>query len=197
MKKRAKKYYNAQTEEVKICEHEGCSKPAEYKAPKDSTLKEYHWFCLDHVREYNLEWDFYSGMSKEELEEEEKKCRYWGNKTHRYGTSPNGKTAKTKSKVKYAFGYKIRDAFDLFDDDEIFESGNFSSGYLSGEENNLLKTMECAVEERNIEAVKKQYKILVKKYHPDLNPDNKEAEEKFKKISIAYNELMDLWKSGK
>ena len=34
--------------------------------------------------------------------------------------------------------------------------------------------------------VKKAYRTLAKKYHPDKNPDNKEAEEKFKEISEAY-----------
>lgn len=40
--------------------------------------------------------------------------------------------------------------------------------------------------------IKKAYRELAKKYHPDLNPDNKkEAEEKFKEISEAYEVLMD------
>ena len=40
--------------------------------------------------------------------------------------------------------------------------------------------------------IKKAYRELAKKYHPDLNPQNKkEAEEKFKEISEAYEVLMD------
>lgn len=40
--------------------------------------------------------------------------------------------------------------------------------------------------------IKRAYRRLAKKYHPDLNPDNKkEAEEKFKEISEAYEVLMD------
>ncbi len=35
--------------------------------------------------------------------------------------------------------------------------------------------------------IKKSYRNLAKKYHPDLNPNNKEAEQKFKKISVAYS----------
>ena len=37
--------------------------------------------------------------------------------------------------------------------------------------------------------VKKAYRKMSKKYHPDLNPNNKEAEEKFKQISEAYGIL--------
>ena len=35
-------------------------------------------------------------------------------------------------------------------------------------------------------AIKKAYRALAKKYHPDMNPDNKEAEAKFKEVNEAY-----------
>jgi len=35
--------------------------------------------------------------------------------------------------------------------------------------------------------IKKAYRTLVKQFHPDLNPGNKKAEEKFKEISFAYD----------
>lgn len=45
--------------------------------------------------------------------------------------------------------------------------------------------------------IKKAYRQLAKKYHPDLNPDNKEAEEKFKEVNEAYEILSDSDKKEK
>ena len=40
-------------------------------------------------------------------------------------------------------------------------------------------------------AIKKAYRTLAKKYHPDANPGDKEAEKKFKEASEAYSVLSD------
>jgi curved DNA-binding protein len=45
--------------------------------------------------------------------------------------------------------------------------------------------------------IKKVYRKLARKYHPDLNPNNKQAEEKFKAVSEAYEVLGDSEKRKK
>jgi DnaJ-class molecular chaperone len=39
--------------------------------------------------------------------------------------------------------------------------------------------------------IKKSYRKLARKYHPDVNPGNREAEAKFKKVNEAYHTLSD------
>lgn len=45
--------------------------------------------------------------------------------------------------------------------------------------------------------IKREYRKLAKKYHPDLNPDDKEAEQNFKEATLAYEILSDPEKKQK
>ena len=55
---------------IKKCDHPGCTKAGTCRAPKTRDLREYWWFCREHAAEYNKNWNFYAGMSPEEIEED-------------------------------------------------------------------------------------------------------------------------------
>ena len=53
--------------------------------------------------------------------------------------------------------------------------------------------------DRNADAatIKKAYRQLAKKYHPDMNPGDKEAEQKFKEAAEAYSVLTErIWETS-
>ena len=51
------------------CDHSGCEHLGAYRAPRSrASLRQYYYFCLDHVREYNAAWDYFRGMSATEIE---------------------------------------------------------------------------------------------------------------------------------
>ena len=88
--RRQSKYFAPQNENSKhVCDHPGCNKAGEYRAPKDRNLKEYYWFCLEHVQEYNAKWNYYGG---EDFVEEEESLR---------------QKFKFSSHIKYNFGFQI------------------------------------------------------------------------------------------
>ena len=54
------------------CDNKGCNLEGRYKAPKSKIkLKEYYFFCLRHIKDYNKSWDYYKGMSKELREQDQ------------------------------------------------------------------------------------------------------------------------------
>jgi len=174
---RQKKYFAPQNEgKQHKCDFPGCNKAGEYRAPKDRRLKEYYWFCLEHVQEYNSGWNYYENI--EDVEEDE------APKTRR------PRFTNFSSKVKYNFGYSFKDSFGFFDEYATGFSDQGADIYFNQTELEYLKIMELKPKEVSLENIKKQYKKLVKKYHPDLNQGDKEAEENFKKLSVAYKYLI-------
>jgi hypothetical protein len=51
---------------VRLCEWEDCEEKGDHPAPKFRDSKERFWFCQEHAGEYNRNWNYFDGMSKEE-----------------------------------------------------------------------------------------------------------------------------------
>ena len=175
---RTKKYFAPQNEgKEHRCDHPGCPEKGEYRAPKDRSLKKYYWFCLKHVQEYNARWNYYAGIEDEE-EEKLKFRRHFGG---------------FRSKIKYQFGYDFIDELGI--EGGFTDSDWKNNVYFNAHDREHAAVMEMDIDEINIDSLKKQYKKLVKKYHPDVNAGNKDCEEKFKKIVTSYHHLLAKLKS--
>jgi hypothetical protein len=50
------------------CEWPGCKKPGGHRAPKGRGGQKAYWnYCLQHVREYNAKYNYFEGMSNEDI----------------------------------------------------------------------------------------------------------------------------------
>ena len=86
--------------DLRRCDHPDCAGAGEYRAPKGrERLQEYFWFCLDHVRQYNLSWNYFEGMNEREIEYIRRRDTIWERPTWRLGG---------------AIPHRVRDFFDIF-----------------------------------------------------------------------------------
>ena len=96
------------------CDVPGCAQPGEYRAPKSRAgLREFHWFCLEHVRAYNASWDYYKGMSAGEIEAQLRADTSWQRPTWPLGQL--GHTARMDEALEnelhaFAFGPRPKPA---------------------------------------------------------------------------------------
>lgn len=163
-------------EKVRKCDYPNCSKEGLYKAPKSRDLKEYYWFCLDHVQKYNSLWNYYKGMTISEIEKHQKNDVTWQRPTW----------PMNKSKF-YDLNY-----IDLL---KIFKNTKHSrkSKTHNSDVSFALSVMNLSIP-LSLKELKARYKKLVKKYHPDCNGGNKTSEEKLKLITNAFSVLKKIAK---
>ena len=168
----------------KKCDSPKCNEKGEYRAPKSRVmLNEYFYFCLDHIKEYNKSWDFYKGMSVEQIENSMRSDTFWDR--------PSWPLKSSFKNVFDEFNEYVED-FVKTDDDKIRDSyfkNKLVDENLTMEETKALKELDLKMP-ISLEKIKKNYKKLVKIFHPDVNGNNKDAEEKFKQINESYKLLL-------
>ena len=73
-----------------ICDHKNCKKIAKYKAPIDKdNSKKFRWLCLEHIKEFNKKWDYFKGMSDQEVCEFLKSDMTWHKSTQSFSSPDN------------------------------------------------------------------------------------------------------------
>ena len=169
----------------KICDHINCNENGKYKAPKSRlNLKNYYFFCLNHVKEYNKSWDFYKGLSVDEIELSLRKDILWGRPSWPLNGNPNNILNQIKSFLDndYSLLEKEKDLRNFFKNKIIDKD-------LTYQEQKSMDVLSLKMP-INVEKIKKTYKKLVKIFHPDVNKDNKDAERIFKEVNQAYRILL-------
>ena len=149
--------YNSSREAqaVRVCDRWGCDDAGDRPAPKSPNSKEKWYFCEQHAGEYNRNWDYFQGLSKEEAAARGRKERSenagYQESAHHAWTGPG-------------------------------------DGSRSRDEMTALEVLGVEVD-ATFEEIRKAYRLLAKKYHPDVNQGDAEAEKRFQAIQAAYNVL--------
>ena len=168
----------------KKCDSNNCSEKGEFKAPKSRVLlNDYFYFCLSHIKEYNKSWDFYKGMSVDQIENSMRSDTVWDRPS--WPLKGNYKNVFDELN-EFADDYLNNDADKL---NESYFKNKLMDESISSEENQAIKKLELKIP-ITLEKIKKNYKKLVKIFHPEVNGNNKKAEEKFKQINESYKILL-------
>ncbi|MBH61942.1 MAG: molecular chaperone DnaJ [Alphaproteobacteria bacterium] len=176
---------------VRVCDHPECDSEGEFRAPKSPhDLDSYFWFCLDHVRAYNSTWNYFDGMSQNDIERFQKSAVTWHRPTWPFATDSRKGAARDFSPDRDFFG-SFRDDYGVLwgedDDTVVDESGQRRR--ITSEERRALAELNLD-SDADLQQIKDRYKELVKKFHPDANGGSKKAEERLKAVNQAYGFLL-------
>lgn len=175
-----------------MCQHPGCREPGEFRAPgaRGSSFDgpgEWRWFCLDHVREFNAGYDWFEGMSAEEILSAQSPIAGWQTETHAFRP-----TAGVDGMPRWA------DYDDPLDAISARASGIKSrarreaemamDGRFSADEARALDTMGLGLDVDR-QTLRRRYSELVRRYHPDRNGGDRKFEARLGRVVEAYQLL--------
>jgi DnaJ domain len=173
------------------CEWPGCASPATHRAPKGRLREKEYWrLCLTHVREYNHSYNFFAGMTTDDIAKYQKDAVTGHRPTWKMGmTGGSGRSGRTRFHADGA-------------DDPLGLFGEFGGAAGPGNgERRRAETRSVRNAERkaldvlgldpdtSAQEVKTRFKLLVKRHHPDANGGDRSSEEKLREIIQAYNYL--------
>ncbi|MCT4657021.1 MAG: DnaJ domain-containing protein [Cohaesibacter sp.] len=177
-------------QEAEKCEWPDCDKQGGCKAPKrGGGPKDFHNFCAEHAREFNRNYDYFSGSEDEAAQDDRATggrptwkmgVNAWGNETHKAGEA-RGKSWETTG---FSDGQHQRAA----------ERAKRRSRHSN--QTRKLRPLEAKAFETlgltlpaSVDDVKRAYKRLLKENHPDLNKGDRACEERLQAVIAAYNTL--------
>jgi len=167
-----------------ICDWNNCLEIAEYKAPieKDNS-KDFRFLCFNHIKEFNKNWNYFSGMSDSQICEFIKSDLTWHKPTQSFSSSDNF--------FKILWNNVLDDNLNRkYLDNKISGINQFKFSKNDVQAFNILG-LSVGLEWGKVQ---QKFKKLVKKFHPDMNSGNKKFEDKLKVITLAYTQLKNTYK---
>ena len=165
------------------CDKEGCNEPGQYRAPRSpDNLSEYYWFCKEHVREYNMRWNYFQGQSEAEFQEFLDNATVWERPT-----KPFGRAAAEQKWARHG----VDDPLEILGANGTNpELRKRSSRKLPPTERRALEILEASETWTRAE-IRKQYKSLVKDLHPDMNGGDRSDEDRLQEVVWAWDQIKE------
>ena len=167
-----------------ICDWNNCSEIGEYKAPveKDNS-KNFRLLCLSHIKEFNKNWNYFSGMSEKQICEFIKSDMTWHKPTQSFSSSDNF--------FKILWNNALKDEIDKSKFNSQFS--RMKQFRFSHNDVRAFTILGLSVGLK-WKKIQEKFKKLVKKFHPDMNLGNKKYEDKLKVITLAYTQLKNTYR---
>ncbi|MBF9049637.1 DnaJ domain-containing protein [Roseobacter sp. HKCCD9010] len=168
----------------RVCEHPGCEEPGQYRAPKSpDVLDDFLWFCREHVREYNLKWNFFDGTTEAEMEAQLDRDRVWDRPT-----KPFKQSAEERAWARLG----IDDAHQVLGGNATQNRGKSITGTrkLPPTERRALDILEAKDHWAKAE-IRKSYKALIKILHPDMNGGDRTDEDRLQEVVWAWDQIKE------
>ncbi|MFN7710758.1 MAG: J domain-containing protein [Holosporales bacterium] len=163
------------------CNHPGCGEAGLYPAPRSrKALRDYTWLCLDHVREHNEQWNYFSGMNNAEVDDYQRRATTWERPSWPFSRPDLGRRIDL-------------DQIHIFDPLGVLHGRvalEPKQPQLSDEERQALAFMELKLPVTKTQLTQR-FRALVKQHHPDLNGGCKKAEALMRKTIAAYKTLKE------
>jgi len=167
-----------------ICDWNKCLKEGLYKAPKErDNSKNFRLLCLDHIKEFNKNWNYFSGMNDQQIMDFLRSDMTWHKPTQSFSSSDNF--------FKILWNAALKDEMDKIKFNNEFNNMNkFKFNHNDIKAFGILG-MTVGIK---WEKIQEKFKKLVKKFHPDMNAGNKKFENKLKVITLAYTQLKNTYR---
>ncbi|MDB5526830.1 MAG: putative 19 [Rhizobium sp.] len=186
--KRSKSARVDDTPSKPVCQWDGCEKPGAHRAPVGRNAEgQYFVFCFEHVKDYNKGYNYFSGLSDNEVARYQKEAVTGNRPTWSMGVNKNAKWAPAMNQARTGAS-KMRDPFGFAGWRLNEAKAEARDRRLKPLEGKAFETLELAAG-ATASDIKSRYKELVKKHHPDANGGDRGSEERFRAVIQAYQLL--------
>ena len=183
--KRQARFHGRVEGKARACSHPGCEEAGEFRAPGSRRPSvdgpgEWRWLCLDDVREFNSDYNYFTGMSSEEIAEAQGPYGGWERETRAFAVngSPGPRWADFVDPLD-AIGARFRPSRPQQRKD---------GRELSESDRRHLRVLDLGLDSDR-RALRTRYAELLRRYHPDHNGGDRSHEKALQAVIEAYTAL--------